>query len=126
VHQHPNGDGGALAERTTRRILRGAQFGTLGGVGLAGLYLLLGANGNELTEVLAYSLVLAGFPVVFTVSPMLNWLGVGSGLAEYVGLVSLALPLNGGPWGACLATLLARPVPRDQEDRNEKIVRGAA
>jgi hypothetical protein len=115
-----------VVERIRRGLLREALIGTLAGLCVAGLYLLLGANGNELTEFLAYSLVLVGFPAVFAVSPLLNWLGIGSGLAEYVGLVLLALPLNGTLWGACLGALLTPPIPPSQGDQNEKIARGAA
>lgn len=105
-----------------RGVLRGAIAGTLAGIGLAGIYLLFGKGGNELTQFLAYSLVLIGFPAVFAVSPLLKWLGVDSGLSEYAGMVLLALPLNGGVWGACLGALFTRTIPPDLKDHDKTIV----
>jgi len=102
------------------------MVGLLVGAGLAAVYLLLGARGNETTEFLAYSLVIVGFPSVFAVSPVLNWLGVQSGLGEYVGLVLTALPLNGLLWGAALGGLIGGGPVLSGNDGNNDIARGAA
>ena len=80
------------------------MLGGVTGLGLAALYLVLGVPGNELTQLLAYSLVLVGFPVVFALSRVLTWLGVQDGLSEYVGLVLLVLPLNGALGALVLAS----------------------
>jgi hypothetical protein len=108
-------------------LLRGAIVGGAIGVGLAALYLVLGARGNDLTQILAYSLVLIGFPAVFAVSSVVNWLGVQGGLSEYIGLVLLTLPLNGTLWGAILGATIRKLAPSSEaEGPNNDITSGAA
>ena len=92
-----------------RRALRGAKIGLIAGLCLASLYLVLGTRGNELTEVLGYSLLVLGFPAVFLIEPVLQWSGIQGGMREYVVLVVLALSLNGCLWGTLLGTILIAP-----------------
>jgi hypothetical protein len=87
-------------------VRRGAIIGGAIGVGLAALYLALGAGGNDLTQLLAYSLILIGFPAVFAVSSVATWLGVQGGISEYVVLVLVTLPLNGVLWGAIAGAII--------------------
>jgi hypothetical protein len=96
-----------LNARIGRGIQRGAKTGLIVGVGLAVLYLPLGARVNQFTELIGYSLLLVGNPTVFAILPVLKWLGIQGGMGEYVALVSLALPINGMLWGAFLGALHA-------------------
>lgn len=92
-----------------RRMLRGAGLGLTAGLSLAGLYFVLGVCGSPRTEFLGYSLLAIGFPSVFVILPLLQWLGIEGGRGECVPLVLLALPLNGSLWGALLGVILTSP-----------------
>ena len=100
-----------------RRMSRGARIGALAGIALAVLYIALGTRVNEFTELLGYSLVIVGFPVLFAVIPVVQGLGLRGGLAEYAVLVSLTFPLNGILWGAILGVFLtSRAAPDGHGD----------
>jgi hypothetical protein len=106
------------APKRRRGIHRGAKIGLIVGVGLAVLYLALGARVNEFTELIGYSLLLVGFPTVFGILPVLKWLGIQGGMGEYVPLVSITLSVNGILWGALIGALLASsPSTRHQDGR---------
>jgi hypothetical protein len=96
-----------------RRMLRGARIGLAAGLSLAGLYFALGVCGSARPEFLGYSLLAIGFPSVFAILPLLQWIGLQGGLRECVPLVLLALPLNGSLWGAVLGAMLTSPARRD-------------
>jgi hypothetical protein len=98
-----------LGAHIGRRALRGARIGLIAGLCLASLYLVLGIRGNELTEVLGYSLLVVGFPAMFVIESVLQWSGIQGGMREYVLLVVLALSLNGCVWGTLLGTILTAP-----------------
>lgn len=107
-----------MGRHITHRILRGARSGLVAGLCLAALYLVLGARVNEFTEFLGYSLLVVGFPSVFAILPVLQWIGIQGGLGEYVALVLLALSLNGILWGAILGSvLISLPSPDRQRNR---------
>jgi len=57
---------------------RGARIGALAGIALAVLYIALGTRVNEFTELLGYSLVIVGFPVLFAVIPVVQGLDSGA------------------------------------------------
>lgn len=97
-----------------RRMLRGARIGLTAGLSLAGLYLVLGVCGSARTEFLAYSLLAVGFPSVFAILPLLQWVGIQGGLGECVPLVLLALSLNGSLWGALVGAILTSPPSLDR------------
>ena len=96
-----------------RRMRRGARIGFLAGITLAVLYIALGTRVNQFTELLGYSLLVVGFPVLFAAIPVVQELGFRGGLGEYAALVSLTFPLNGILWGAILGVLLSSPAAPD-------------
>ena len=86
-----------------RGTLKGAKLGSLAGLGLALLYIAIGALGDpELTKPLGYSLLLIGYPTFFAVESVLQWLGVQGGMREWVAAVLPTLVLNGALWGAVI------------------------
>lgn len=99
-----------------RAIQRGATVGLIVGVGLAALYLPLGARVTQFTELVGYSLLLVGFPTIFAILPVLEWLGIQGGMGEYVALVSLTLPMNGILWGVLLGALRASSPSTHHQD----------
>jgi hypothetical protein len=88
-----------------RQALRGARIGLLAGLCLSVLYLALGAIGTtDFGKSLGYSLLLVGFPTLFAVVPVLEWLGLQGGAYQGVAALLLTLSLNGALWGAVLGT----------------------
>src|SRR5262245_8454897 len=82
-------------------MLKGARAGIVTGLCLAALYLVIGAlTDTEFNKSLAFSLLFVGFPTLFAVVPVLQWLGVQGGTREEVAILLLTLPLNGVLWGA--------------------------
>jgi hypothetical protein len=107
-----------------RGAIKGGRLGLLAGLCLAGIYLALGWRGNELTQLLAYSCVIIGFPVVLAISYAAQLVGLG-GLTEYAALVLLTLPLNFMLWGGLVgAVLLRSDASVEYQGRGHK--RGAA
>jgi hypothetical protein len=92
--------------------LKGAKIGFLAGLGLAVLYLVIGALGDtELSKSLGFSLLLVGFPTLFAIVPALQWLGIQGGMREWVAVVLLTLSLNGALWGAVIAAAITLRSP---------------
>ena len=86
-----------------RGTLKGAKIGLLAGLGLAGLYVVIGVLGDtELNKSLGFSLLLVGFPTLFAIVPARQWLGVQGGGREGVVILWLTLALNGALWGAVI------------------------
>ena len=86
-----------------RGTLKGSKMGFLTGLCLAALYVVIGVLGDtELTKSLGFSLLLVGFPTLFAVVPVLQWLGVQGGTREGVLILLLTLSLNGALWGAVI------------------------
>ena len=96
-----------------RRMRRGAGIGVLAGITLAVLYIALGTRVHDFTELLGYSLVIVGFPVLFAAMPVVQELGLRGGFGEYAALVSLTFPLNGVLWGAILGVVSRSPAAPD-------------
>ena len=91
-----------------RGTLKGAKIGLLAGLGLAAVYIVIGALGDtELTKSLGWSLLLVGFPILFAIVPTLQWLGIQGGMVEGVVAVLLTLSLNGALWGAVIGGTVA-------------------
>jgi len=92
--------------------LKGAKLGSLAALGLALLYIAIGALGNtELTKSVGFSLLLIGFPTFFAVESVLRWLGVQGGMREWVAAVLPTLVLNGALWGAVVGAAVALRSP---------------
>jgi hypothetical protein len=96
-----------------RRALRGARIGALVGLCLAAAYLALLSVGNtESDKSLAFSLLFVGFPTLFAVVPVLEWLGLQAGAREGVPVLLFTLSLNGALWGTMLGAALGLAKPR--------------
>jgi hypothetical protein len=86
-----------------RGTFQGAKVGSLAGLCLAALYVVIGALGDtELTKSLGFSLLLVGFPTLFAIVPTLQWLGLQGGTREGVAVLLFTLSLNGALWGAVI------------------------
>ena len=97
-----------LVTEIWRGTLKGSRAGVLIGLCLAALYLVIGALADtEFTKSLGFSLLLVGFPTLFAVVPVLQWLGVQGGTREGVAVLLLTLPLNATLWGAVIAAITA-------------------
>jgi hypothetical protein len=91
-----------------RRTLTGAQIGLLAGLCLAALYLAILALGDtELDKSVGFTLLFVGFPTLFAIVPLLQWLGLQGGKHEGVAMVLLTLSLNGALWGAVIGAVIA-------------------
>jgi hypothetical protein len=92
--------------------LKGARIGSLAGLCLAALYLVIGAVGDtELTKSLGFSLLLVGFPTFFAIVSALQWLEIQGGMREWVAIVLLTLSLNGALWGAVIGAAITLRSP---------------
>ena len=71
------------------------------GICLAAVYIVVGVLGTtDIDKSLGYSLLLIGFPTLFAVVPVLEWLGLQGGTREGIAVLLLTLTLNGALWGA--------------------------
>jgi hypothetical protein len=87
---------------------KGAKAGFLVGLCIAVPYLVIGALGDvELDKSLGFSLLLVGFPSLFAIVPLIEWLGLQGGTREGVLLLLSTLALNGALWGALIGAALA-------------------
>jgi hypothetical protein len=90
-----------------RRILKAARIGMLAGLCIAVVYAVLGAVGTtEMSKSLGFSLLLLGFPTLFAVVPLLQWLGLQGGTSEGIAVLLLTLSANGALWGAVVGAVV--------------------
>lgn len=80
----------------------------MAGLCLGAVYLLAFALGDtEFHKKVGYSLLLAGFPTLFAVVPLLEQLGLAGGKGERLALIPLTLLLNCALWGAAAGAITA-------------------
>jgi hypothetical protein len=89
-----------------RRTLTWTRIGLVAGLCLAAVYLVVLALGDtEFNKSVGFSLLLVGFPTLFAIVPLLEWLGVQGGKPEALALIPLTLLLNGALWGAAAGAI---------------------